>query len=269
LHHHIDKHVSIAYIESLTITIFKPMFKHHIQELLSSKDQAEIQKKIEGRLEYAFTNKELILTALVHRSMVVGPANEPVEHNERFEFLGDSVLNFMMTDFLFKNFPQLDEGELSKRKAVLVSTGALAECSRELSLGEFIQIGASEEKGGGRDRTSILADLFESILGAIYQDGGVNPCLELFHRILIPKMDSLLDNDELHNYKSDLLEALQSRALGQPEYKLAETRGLEHEKIFVIEAFMGEVLLGKGEGSSKKIAQQKAAKDALSKTAWL
>ena len=245
------------------------MFKHYIKDLLNSEEKEKLIAGVEAAIDYNFNNQNLLLTALVHRSMVTGVANEPVEHNERLEFLGDSIINYVITDHLFTYNSHLSEGDLSKRKSILVSTDALASCSRELGLGEFLQLGPSEKKSKGNERTSILADLFEAIIGAIYLDSDISQCNELIKRVLIPRSNELLKSEKLQNYKSELLEALQGLALGQPEYRLRETRGLEHEKVFVIEVLIGDLVLGSGEGTSKKLAQQMASKEALLKKAWL
>ena len=239
------------------------LFKHAIQDLLEKAEQAKLIRSVEKRIGYRFRNKNLLLNSLVHRSVVTGKRNEAVENNERLEFLGDSVLNMIVTHYLYQNFPGENEGDLSKKKAIIVSTQALAACSRELKLGEFLVLGTSEEKSGGRDRTSTLADLFEAILGAMYLDRGSKPCEKLVSTVLLPKAEGFVSSTALQNYKSLLLEWAQENKLPQPTYQVVKETGPQHERIFEIEVFCGEKSMGLGKGSSKKIAQQEAARLAM------
>jgi ribonuclease III len=239
------------------------MFKKFIKSLLSPEEKLNIQRDLERKLGHKFKNRDLLLTALVHRSLVHGVYNEPVENNERLEFLGDSILNFIVTDYLYCNFPNKSEGDLAKMKSVIVSTGVLADCARSLELGLYIQLGPSEERSGGRDRTSLLADLYEALLGAIYLDKGVKPCEKLIHKTLIPHIDTYLGARENRNFKSELLELCQSKQKGQPIYEVLNETGPEHEKMFKVTVLIENKKIAIGVGRSKKVAQQDAARNAL------
>ena len=218
---------------------------------------------LEVTIGYRFQNPDLLAQALIHRSWIAGKDLQYWETNERLEFLGDSVLNMLVTDFLFQSNPQMSEGDLSKEESAIVSGRALAESARAWDLGAFLRIGKGEVKAGGRERDSILADAFEAVIGAVYLDGGLEPCRKLLQRVHFPRAAEIV-TDVMHlNYKSILLEMLQATQQTTPEYCLVDESGPEHAKVFRIEVRVNDVPYGVGSGASKKKAEQEAARIAL------
>lgn len=219
--------------------------------------------EFEQRIGYTFQKRELLRRALTHKSYSHEAKELDVRHNETFEFLGDSVLGFVIGDVLFNHFPHLDEGALSKMKAFLVSASSLAAKARQYGMGEVILLGVGEEKTGGRKKDSLLANLFEAVIAAIYLDGGVEPARELIIRSFTDDIAKIDQQDLLFSdYKTALQEIAQGRGLQLPEYNVVEEVGPDHDKTFVVEVRIGS-LTARGEGSSKKEAQQQAARHAL------
>ena len=217
----------------------------------------------ESRIAYNFANRELLDRALTHKSYSHEAKNDEVRHNETFEFLGDSVLGFIVGDLLFRNFPELDEGDLSKMKAYLVSANSLAAKARDYGMGEVIRLGVGEEKTGGRKKDSLLANLFEALIAAVYLDGGVDAARQLIEKSFSEDIRAINEQDLLfHDYKTALQELAQGRGLPLPEYSVVDEVGPDHSKTFVVEVKVGSHV-SRGEGSSKKEAQQQAAKHAL------
>ena len=220
-------------------------------------------RDFEERIGYQFTNGELLERALTHKSYSHEAKNDEVRHNETFEFLGDSVLGFVIGDVLFREFPALDEGALSKMKAYLVSATSLAAKARDFDMGDVIRLGVGEEKTGGRKKDSLLANLFEALIAAVYLDGGIDPVRKLIETSFAPDIRAINENDLLfHDYKTALQELAQGRGFSLPEYNVIGEVGPDHEKMFIVEVKVGS-LITRGEGSSKKEAQQQAAKHAL------
>jgi len=217
----------------------------------------------EERIGHRFTRRELLTRALTHKSYSHEAKQEDVRDNETFEFLGDSVLGFVIGDLLFHRFPKEDEGALSKIKAYLVSAPSLASKAREYGMGEVIYLGVGEEKSGGRKKDSLLANLFEAMIAAIYLDGGIEPARALLERSFLDDI-ARIDADDLlfHDYKTALQELAQGKGLPLPEYTVIDEVGPDHDKRFIVEVKVGS-LARRGDGSSKKEAQQQAAKDAL------
>ncbi|MFN2441930.1 MAG: ribonuclease III [Thermoanaerobaculia bacterium] len=218
----------------------------------------------EGRLAYRFRNRDLLRRALTHKSFSHEAKNRAHPDNETFEFLGDSVLGFLIGDILFRRFPTLNEGALSKMKAYLVSATSLARKARGLGMGEALFLGVGEEKSGGRNKDSLLANLFEAVIAAIYLDGGIDPTRELIELAFASDLRDLNENDLLfHDYKTALQEVVQAMGLPLPEYSVVDELGPDHDKRFVIEVDLPNRVTARGEGSSKKEAQQQAAREAL------
>jgi ribonuclease-3 len=214
--------------------------------------------KIESALGYCFRNKDLLKKALSHRSSVEnGPSNE------RLEYLGDAVLGLVVSEFLFKRFSDLNEGDLTKMKASLVNEAVLSRVAGELNLGRFIYLSKEEEKSGGRNKPSIVADAAEAVLGAIYLDGGLVAAQRTIRGIFLRDFEGLLNDEATYNYKGELLEIMQGTGQGTPRYEVLKEIGPDHEKLFVISVSVDGATLGKGEGSTKKEAEQKAARIAL------
>ncbi|HET7712367.1 MAG TPA: ribonuclease III [Thermoanaerobaculia bacterium] len=219
-------------------------------------------REFEERLGYNFRSREILIRALTHKSYS-HEAKSGVRHNETFEFLGDSVLGFVMGDMLFQFFPELEEGALSKIKAYLVSATSLAAKARAYGMGEVIYLGVGEEKTGGRKKDSLLANLFEAVIAGIYLDGGIDPARALIERSFSADIRGINEQDLLfHDYKTALQELAQGQGLPLPEYSVVGELGPDHDKTFVVEVKVGSIS-ARGEGSSKKEAQQQAAKNAL------
>jgi ribonuclease-3 len=219
--------------------------------------------EFESRLGYTFTQRELLRRALTHKSYSHEAKELDVRHNETFEFLGDSVLGFVIGDLLFRHFPQLDEGALSKMKAFLVSAPSLAAKARELGMGEVILLGVGEEKTGGRKKDSLLANLFEAMIAGVYLDGGIDAARRLIERTFGADIERIDQQDLLfQDFKTALQELAQGKGLPLPDYAVVAEVGPDHDKTFVVEVKLGK-LATRGEGSSKKEAQQQAARHAL------
>ena len=212
----------------------------------------------EQKINYEFKNKEYILEALTHSSYSNENKNYPF--NERLEFLGDSVLSIVISDYLFKKETKLPEGELTKIRANIVCEESLSEVSKNIHLGKYMLLGKGEEATGGRERISILADALEAVIAAIYLDGGIK-CAREF---ILTNMEKII-NDSIkgkifRDYKTCLQEVLQSNGENNIWYKLIEEKGPDHNKRFVMEVGINDTVLGVGEGKSKKDAEQVAAK---------
>ncbi|GAC1430402.1 MAG: ribonuclease III [Thermoanaerobaculia bacterium] len=217
----------------------------------------------ERRIGYTFQRRDLLTRAITHKSYSHEARHETVRHNETFEFLGDSVLGFVIGDMLFRQFPDLDEGALSKMKAYLVSATSLAAKARVFGMGDVILLGVGEEKTGGRKKDSLLANLFEAMLAAIFIDGGIEPARRVIEGSFLPDIRAINEQDLLfHDYKTALQELAQGKGLPLPEYNVTEEVGPDHDKTFVVDVKVGS-LVTRGEGSSKKEAQQEAARRAL------
>jgi ribonuclease-3 len=215
---------------------------------------------LEKRLGYRFKRMDLLDLALTHRSW----ANEQSipEHYERLEFLGDAVLGLVAGEWLYASHPELPEGDLSKHKAQLVSREALARHARELDLGESLRIGVGEDRSGGRTKASLLADSMEAVFGAIYLDGG----LEAARKAILPMLENAFDErlrQPVNDAKTQLQEVVQALGWDLPDYRLTDSIGPDHNKTFIVEVWLDGELAGRGEGPSKKLAEQRAAADAL------
>ena len=218
--------------------------------------------RLERALGHVFANPEILHHALTHRSFsnMDGDAGDS---NERLEFLGDAIVDMIVTEELFRSHPDRQEGYLSKVKSLVVSARVFAQCSRAMDLGAFMKLSKSEERSGGRDRESILADAFEAVLGAVYLDGGLAPCVQLVNRVLVSRFEEFLDDASLLNYKSALLEHAQGNGWGAPRYEVIGQEGPEHGKLYTMRVLVHDQPWGIGKGASKKEAEQAAAREAL------
>jgi ribonuclease-3 len=226
-------------------------------------DEESLVNQFEKKFQFSFDNKKLLITALKHRSYLNVTNENRIASNERLEFLGDAVLDLVITQYLYDKFPKRTEGQLSKIKSILVSKPVLAEIASELSLGNLILINKGEEKTGGRNRQSILADSFEAVIGAVYLDKGMGTAKDFIKKYLLTKFKSLMQRELYKNYKSILLEHAQSKFGILPEYRVVEEFGPDHEKKFIIAVYINGKEIGRGSGMSKKNAEQEAAKKAL------
>lgn len=226
---------------------------------------------LEERIGYRFRDRGLLEHALTHRSRVHEDASGGVFDNESLEFLGDSVLGFVIADMLFRQFPQHNEGQKSKLKASIVSATALARLAERLGLGEFLILGRGEEKTGGRRKRALIADCYEALIAAIYLDGGIEPATAFIRR----QFQELIEEARrggvhaafTEDYKSALQEWLQREGRGLPVYRLAAEVGPPHRRSFEVEILVGGDVLAKAEGKTKKEAAQTAARAALTRLA--
>lgn len=216
---------------------------------------------LEQKLGYKFNNIKLLENALTHSSYANEVRNGHTS-NERLEFLGDSVLSVIVADYLFKNFKTIPEGDLTKLRASLVCEKSLCAFAREIDLGEFLALGKGEEKGGGRQRDSILADAFEAVLAAIYLDGGMEEARKFVLRFVTPELGHHT-HEGFKDYKTALQEIIQRNPEESVTYILTGESGPDHNKIFEVEVHLNSNVIGKGKGKNKKQAEQMAAKQAL------
>ena len=219
--------------------------------------------EFEQRIGYDFKQRDLLTRAITHKSHSHEARHDNVRHNETFEFLGDSVLGFVIGDVLFRHFPDLDEGALSKMKAYLVSATSLAAKARDYGMGDVLLLGVGEEKTGGRKKDSLLANMFEAIIAAVFLDGGIEPARKLIEQSFADDIAAIDQQDLLfHDYKTALQELAQGKGLQLPDYNVVGEVGPDHDKTFIVEVKVGS-FSARGEGSSKKEAQQQAARRAL------
>jgi len=237
--------------------------------LESRNDRAALQE----RLRYSFINLGLLERALTHSSALPelrgNPSEEPAgaepqQDNERLEFLGDAVLELLASEYLLSNFPEWTEGQLSKSRARMVSARSLESAARRLRLGEHLRLGRGEEKTGGREKPTILADAFEAIVAAVYLDGGLEYARRLlkhtlFEQALLEDGERIAESDR----KSALQEFLQGRGRPHAEYRLSGESGPDHQKVFEVEVWVSGERLASGQGTTKKEAEQRAASSAL------
>jgi len=219
----------------------------------------------EKRIGYTFKDKKLLKTALTHTSYANEVKKDGINSYERLEFLGDAVLSLIISEYLYYNYPDLPEGELTKIRASIVCEQSLCQRANELDLGKFIYLGKGEEMTGGRERSSILADVFEAVLAAIYLDSGKDVAREWVLSQLENNIKGAVGGSLFRDYKTQLQELLQSINKEKIEYLLIDERGPDHKKVFNVCIKNGDVVLGTGSGKSKKEAEQNAAKAALSK----
>ena len=221
--------------------------------------------KLEKILLHHFRDPKLLRCALTHRSSLPDVGANPNDANERLELLGDSVLDLIVVDDIWHRYPNMQEGDLSKLKAMLVSGTALHRVAEELQIGNYIVMSDSEARNGGRKRCSILEDTLEAIIAALYLDGGISAARTFVCKYILCRAEYLTNTEADNNYKSQLLEFAQGRGLQSPHYEIVCERGPDHKKEFEIEVYIGEILSGRGAGNSKKIAQQNAAHDAINR----
>jgi ribonuclease III len=227
----------------------------------------------EERLGYKFSARELLERALTHSSAVPElrstGADEAVSallprDNERLEFLGDAVLELLTSEHLLVVFPEWSEGQLSKSRARIVNAGSLEAAARRLRLGEHLRLGRGEEKSGGREKQTLLADAFEAVVAAVYLDGGLGAAREVLQRVLFEQaLEERGERISESDRKSALQELLQGRGRAPAEYRVAGESGPDHQKVFQIEVWIDGERMATGEGSTKKEAEQRAARSAL------
>ncbi len=228
------------------------------------KDLIAYLSVVESRLGYLFKNKKLLRQAFIHRSYFNEHRDEVHEHNERLEFLGDSILGLLISDYLYHYLPSQAEGELSRLRAHLVEAGSCAKFLQKLDLSEYVQLGRGERMNEGRGRETILADLFEALIGAIYLDGGMEGAKQFFWSHFQDEIQKILEHPA-RNWKAELQDYSQKKYQRPPVYKVLREEGPDHSKIFVIGAYLDDQEMGQGTGSSKKEAEQASAQNAIEK----
>ncbi len=230
--------------------------------MLSHEDLKQKIELIEERLGVVFENKNLLILAFVHRSFVNEHREWMGEHNERLEFLGDSVLGLAMADYLYRRLPASQEGELSQLRSRLVDAASCARYLQKLGVGDFILLGRGERLSVGQTKGSILADVFEALVGAMYLDGGLNIVRSFISTHFEAEIEEAIGSPP-RNYKAELQDYSQRRFGKPPVYRVVEESGPDHAKLFHVAVSLGERDLGKGTGLSKKQAEQMAAQEAL------
>lgn len=209
-------------------------------------------------------NQELFETAFTHRSYL-NEAKKKIESNERLEFLGDSILSLIVSQFLFEKYPHFNEGILTNLRSLLVNTKSLGETARDLGFGAYLKLSKGEEESQGRENQSLLADSYEAFLGALYVDRGMETAREFIKETLLPKAEALVATNALKDPKSLLQEQVQAKRHSSPVYKVQQEEGPAHAKIFTVGVYINEKIMGEGKGKSKQEAEEQAAKKALEK----
>jgi ribonuclease III len=225
------------------------------------KELLERIRVIQERLDYVFTKQELLIKAFTHKSYLNESGGETLKSNERLEFLGDSVLNLYVTNFLFNTYPDLSEGTLSKYKSVLICQASCAVMVEKLQVIDFLIVGKGEQETV-KKRPSIVSDLFEAIVGAIFQDGGYNAAASFLEKHFLKHFQETLSSDPA-NPKAELQEFIVKKTKNLPEYRLLDVQGPPHERTFTVAVFIDNELLGQASGKTKRNAEQEAASRAL------
>lgn len=217
---------------------------------------------LQQNLGVTFSDQSLLRTALVHRSYLNENRSFSLPHNERLEFLGDAVLELIVTDHLYNTYDN-PEGDLTSWRSALVRGDMLAVVAEELGVGDALMMSKGEEKSGGRNRSQLLANACEAIIGAVYLDQGYDTAKELVHRVIIPRLPEIIKEGSDRDPKSVLQEKAQEKFNQTPEYTVTSETGPDHDKRFTIDVKLGDNVVGTGKGTSKQQAQQEAAKAAL------
>ncbi len=220
--------------------------------------------KLESLLGFNFKNKNILHNAFIHRSYL-NEAREHLTSNERLEFLGDSILSFIVSKYLYATFPDLPEGELTSLRSAIVKTKTLSHIAKELDLGTYLNLSKGEGQSNGRQNPSLLADTFEALLGAIFLDHGLIQVEKVIDMFLLPKLSIIIAQKAYKDAKSTLQEIVQEKTRTSPVYKVLKEIGPDHAKTFTIGVYLNDKLLGTGTGKSKQEGEQMAASNALEK----
>jgi len=207
--------------------------------------------KLEDKIKYNFKNKEIISTAITHSSYANERKAKKLNYNERIEFLGDSVLSLVISEYLYKMYPNLPEGELTVTRAKIVCENSLSKCAIDIGLGAFLLLGKGEELSGGRNKASILSDAFEALIGAIYIDGGFETAKEFILKYMEGIIKSCVEGKLFYDFKTQLQEIVQQKEQ-HVIYSIIDESGPDHSKTFVTEVRINDVITGQGKGRSKK-----------------
>lgn len=228
--------------------------------------ESQLERRLFERLGYAFADAELFRLCLTHKSFANENAQAARGHNERLEFLGDAVLDFVVSDLLVERYPALDEGELSKLRASLVTESSLADIAREIGLGALLRIGRGEEQSGGREKPSILSDALEALLAAVFLDSkaeGIGAIYGVIERLVVPRLNGGAAEPAAFDFKTALQEWVQKEFRETVRYRIVQEEGPDHEKTFEAAVIFRDREFGRGRGRSKKQAEQAAARSAL------
>lgn len=225
----------------------------------------ECLERLKKRLGFPWRDEGLLDQALTHSSYTYESRQNGLENNQRLEFLGDAVLELAVSDHLYRSYPDRDEGDLTKLRAAVVCEPSLARVAGDLELGSCLNMGKGEERSGGRERPSILADAFEALLGAVYLDQGLECAAGLAVQCLAPVLKDVLEGRLERDYKTELQEMVQQHGSEQVQYVLLKEEGPDHHKTFTSGVLYRGKMVGRGTGRSKKDAEQQAAKAALAK----
>jgi ribonuclease III len=242
-----------------------PSFPDDLEEKFASRIREQEYEQLYERLGYRFQNYTLLRQALTHRSFVNETGDPEIEDNEKFEFLGDSVLGLVISDFLFQNFPRFREGDLSRVKSHVVSEPFLAEIARQLDLGTFLLLGKGEAASGGHEKNSLLSNCYEAIVASIYLDGGIEAAWKFLLSCFQERIEILIEQQHILDHKSLLQEHSQEMFNCTPVYRLRQITGPDHDKTFEVELLIKREVFSMGSGKNKKEAEQAAAKEALAK----
>lgn len=217
-------------------------------------------EEFENKIKYKFNNINLLKQALVHSSYANEKKLNKLGDNERLEYLGDAVLELVTSHFLYKEYPNLTEGELTKYRASIVCEATLSSCAKRINLGQYILLGKGEELSGGRERNSVLSDALEAVIGSIYLDEGLEEAEEFVKRFILSNIQNI---KLFYDSKTMLQELVQQNSQIPVEYMLLDEKGPDHNKLFIVAVRFKEQILGTGKGRSKKIAEQEAAYNAI------
>lgn len=220
---------------------------------------------LESIFKYTYKDKNHLLLALTHSSYANENKNERLSNNERLEFLGDAVLNIVISDYIYNNHTSLSEGEMTKARASIVCEPSLAKCANMLELGKYLMLGKGEEFTGGRSRISILSDAFEAVIGSIYIDGGMEKAREFILFMMKDTIINSINGVSFVDFKTQLQEIVQKNGDQKIQYEIIDQKGPDHNKLFVVQVKVVDKVMGSGEGKSKKEAEQNAAEIALRK----
>ena len=223
---------------------------------------------LEKKLGLNFKNKDLLTQAFTHRSYLNENPDFKLEHNERLEFLGDAVIELIVTEHLYKEYPEKAEGELTNWRAALVNAKMMMSVADELGFNDFLLLSRGETKEVGKARAYILANTFEALLGAMYLDSGYNPCDEFIKKYLFNNLASIIKDGSYKDSKSKFQEKAQEKVSITPNYKVVKESGPDHEKKFVVGVYLGSELIAEGQGLSKQEAEENAATIALEVKKW-
>ena len=241
------------------------MRNHHYRNLMNPADPKKLNP-LQSQLHYVFQDLELLIQALTHRSYAHEHGDPGTAHNERLEFLGDTVLSVVLSHLLYQKFPDLSEGELSKLRAGLVNEQQLKKLAQGLKLGKYLRLGRGEEVTGGRKKSSLLADALEAVLGAIYLEGGYDQAAHLIGDLYRPRLEAgETVSGSAQDSKTDLQEYCQGCLKTTPTYEVIREEGPAHQKVFFVKVRIGNQVIGQGKGHSKKTAEQQAAERAMVK----